>query len=77
MNKRGEWHLNRLLHGAFVFATVFSALVAPRLTAQAAAPPPPGTTDAKPPAFDVISIKLNKTGSSTISVDWATDTLSP
>jgi len=67
--QHSEWHLNRLVHGVFAFLLAFSALITPQLAAQAAAPPPT-VADAKVPVFDVISIKPNKTGSGSTSIDW-------
>jgi len=67
--QHSEWHLNRLVHGVFAFLLAFSALITPQLAAQAAAPPPT-VADAKVSVFDVISVKPNKTGSGSTSIDW-------
>jgi len=67
--QHSEWHLNRLVHGVFAFLLAFSALITPQLAAQAASPPPT-VADAKVSVFDVISVKPNKTGSGSTSIDW-------
>jgi len=64
-----EWHLNGLLLSIFALATVCSALLAPRIVAQTASSAPSVAADAKLPAYDVVSIKPNKTGSGRTSID--------
>jgi len=60
-------------HSLIVVALLFfSGLTSSESPAQVV-PPPLVTTDAKLPAYDVISIKPNNTGSAHIAIDWGYD----
>jgi uncharacterized protein (TIGR03435 family) len=68
--QQSERHWHRLLLGVVAFGFAFSVLLTPRLAAQAVAPQPPAASNTKVPAFDVISIKPNKSGSGSMGIDW-------
>jgi uncharacterized protein (TIGR03435 family) len=67
--QNSERHLRRLLSCVMVLATACSALLGSQLVAQAPAAKTPIASDAKLPAYDVVSIKPNKSGSGRISID--------
>jgi uncharacterized protein (TIGR03435 family) len=63
------WHLNPPLRGILVFAAALFVMLGPQLMAQGASPSIPVLTEAGLPAYDVVSIKPNKTGSGRTSID--------
>ena len=63
------------MNSARLILTLAIAAAAPLLEAQQPAPPPPAATSVKLPTFDVISVKVNNSGSRNISMGSTSDGL--